>query len=60
MEEKVEKQPHDLSATGSFYARVPKQSLHPFSDEGYLIIMEVISAKYLYCFLCAISHKWQR
>ncbi|MCT4479573.1 hypothetical protein ACIROD_20040 [Peribacillus sp. NPDC101481] len=49
-----------LAATGSYFAGDPKQSPHPVSDEGFLFIKEVISAKYLCRFLCAISHKWQR
>ncbi|MFF2500333.1 MULTISPECIES: hypothetical protein [Peribacillus] len=57
MEEKVGKHPVSLAATGSYFI---KQSPHPFSDEGFLFIKEVISAKYLCRFLCAISHKWQR
>jgi len=49
-----------LAAIGSFFAGVPKQSPHPFSDEGFLFIREVSGTKYLCHFLCAISHKWQR
>ncbi|MEV5040024.1 hypothetical protein MRBLBA21_004992 [Peribacillus frigoritolerans] len=56
MEEKVEKQPQESS--GSFFAGAPKQSPHPFSDEGFLFIREVSITKYLCHFLCAISHKW--
>lgn len=34
-----------LAAICSFFAGVPKRSPHPFSDEGFLFIREVISAK---------------
>ncbi|MEC0271721.1 MULTISPECIES: hypothetical protein [Peribacillus] len=60
MEEKVENNRKSLAAIGSFFAGLPKQSPHPFSDEGFLFIREVSSTKYLCHFLCAISHKWQR
>lgn len=40
-----------LAAIGSFFAGVPKQSPHPFSDEGFLFIREVSSTKYL-CHFC--------
>ncbi|MFE5428507.1 hypothetical protein [Peribacillus simplex] len=60
MEEKVGKQPHESSGNRQLFAGVPKQSPHPFSDEGYLFIREFIRAKYLCRFLCAFSHKWQR
>ncbi|MEB2627150.1 hypothetical protein [Peribacillus frigoritolerans] len=60
MEEKVEKQLHESSGNRQLFAGVPRQSPHPFSDEGFLFIREVSSTKYLCHFLCAISHKWQR
>ncbi|MFJ7510670.1 hypothetical protein ACIQW7_14525 [Peribacillus simplex] len=60
MEEKVEKQPHDLAAPVAFMPECLSKALILLVMKAICLLWKSLEPNILYCFLCAISHKWQR